>query len=93
MVRNWLGRRGDLAKAMVMELMTAQQTPVIERRQRNLGPACGPDRRQFADSRDCLTPEVAELSQAIDRYKLIHRRRFITVQELYNVMLDLGYHK
>lgn len=77
-----------------MELMTAQQTaPFVERRQRNLGPAESSDRRQFADSRDCLPPEVAELSQAIDRYKLVHRRRFITVQELHNVITGLGYHR
>ncbi|HEX6985052.1 MAG TPA: hypothetical protein VF170_06725 [Planctomycetaceae bacterium] len=77
-----------------MELMTAQQTaPFVERRMRNLGPACGPERRQFADSRDSLPPDVAELSQAIDRYKLMHRRRFITVQELYNVISGLGYAK
>ena len=48
---------------------------------------------QYADSRDSLPAEVAELSQAIDRYKLMHRRRFITVQELYQVVAGLGYHK
>ncbi|MBA3316314.1 MAG: hypothetical protein M3552_21100 [Planctomycetota bacterium] len=77
-----------------MELATPQQTPsFVERRQRSLGPACGADRRQFADSRDNLPPAVAELSQAIDRYKLMHRRRFITVEELYQVVTGLGYHK
>jgi hypothetical protein len=81
-----------------MQLATPQQAPpqaipFVDRRQRSLGPACGTDRRQFADSRDTLAPEVAELSQAIDRYKLMHRRRFITVQELYQVVAGLGYHK
>ena len=77
-----------------MELMTAQQAaPFMERRQKSVGPASGLERRQFADSRDALPPDVAELSQAIDRYKLMHRRRFITVQELYNVISELGYHK
>ena len=78
-----------------MQLMTAQQqdAPFVERRQRSLGPAAGSERRQFADSRDSLPPEVAELSQAIDRYKLMHRRRFITVEELYHVVTGLGYHK
>ena len=77
-----------------MELMTAEQSaPFVDRRMRSLGPACGPERRQFADSRANLPPDVAELSQAIDRYKLMHRRRFITVQELYNVISSLGYKK
>ena len=79
-----------------MELATASPTATasfVERRQRNLGPAGGSDRRQFADSRDNLPPEVAELSQAIDRYKLMHRRRFITVEELYSVVTGLGYRK
>ena len=31
--------------------------------------------------------------QAIDQYKLRHRRRFITFEELYDVMAGLGYHK
>jgi hypothetical protein len=33
------------------------------------------------------------LAQAIDQYKLRHRRRFITFEELYDVMASLGYHK
>ena len=45
-------------KAYAMELLTApapaQTSPFVDRRQRTLGPACGPDRRQFADSRDNL---------------------------------------
>ena len=77
-----------------MELLTAQQaSPFIDRRSRTLGPACGPDRRQFADSRDDLPADIAELSQAIDRYKLMHRRRFITVAELHAVISGLGYSK
>jgi len=77
-----------------MELVAPQQAPsFIERRQRSLGPACGPDRRQFSDSRSDLPADVAELSQAIDRYKLMHRRRFITVAELHAVISGLGYRK
>lgn len=77
-----------------MELLATQQAvPFLDRRQRTLGPACGPDRRQFADSRDELPAEIAELSQAIDRYKLMHRRRFITVAELHAVITQLGYRK
>ena len=34
-----------------------------------------------------------ELASAIDLYKLSHHRRFITFEELYDVMVSLGYHK
>lgn len=53
----------------------------------------GPERRQFTNSTESMRPEVAELAQAVDQYKLRHRRRFITYEELYNVMASLGYHK
>jgi hypothetical protein len=33
------------------------------------------------------------LAQAVDCYKLQHRRRFITYAELYRVIEELGYHK
>lgn len=68
--------------------------PFVERRQpgstRREG---GAERRQFVDSRNALRPEVAELAEAVDRYKLRHRRRFITFEELFDVMAELGYHK
>ena len=53
----------------------------------------GPERRQFMNSHALERPEVAELAQAVDRYKLQHRRRFITYAELFQVIEDLGYHK
>jgi hypothetical protein len=51
------------------------------------------ERRQFLASHSSLRPEVKELAEAVDQYKLIHRRRFITYEELFNVMASLGYHK
>jgi hypothetical protein len=53
----------------------------------------GVERRQFTSSVNELRPEVAELAQAVDRYKLLHRRRFITFEELHSVITQLGYHK
>jgi len=53
----------------------------------------GGERRQFVDSRQTFRPEVIELAEAVDQYKLRHRRRFITFEELYDVMSELGYHK
>ena len=54
-------------------------------------PVC--ERRQFANSHDELTPDAAELARAIDQYKLFHRRRFITFEEMLGVIKSLGYHQ
>ena len=51
------------------------------------------ERRQFTASVTNANPNVAELSAAVDQYKLRHHRRFITFEELFNVMTELGYHK
>jgi len=51
------------------------------------------ERRQFSNSHDGLSPEARELALAIDEYKLRHRRRFITYEEMLKVMQELGYHK
>jgi hypothetical protein len=49
------------------------------------------ERRQFANSYDELSPEAAELARAIDGYKMQHRRRFITFEEMLAVIKSLGY--
>ena len=51
------------------------------------------ERRQFSDSHDNLSPEAAELGKAIDQYKLINRRRYVTYEEILNVIKSLGYSK
>ena len=51
------------------------------------------ERRQFANSHEGLSPDAAELANAIDEYKLLHRRRFITYEEILGVVTSLGYHK
>ncbi|MFZ5832610.1 MAG: hypothetical protein ACOY3P_21185 [Planctomycetota bacterium] len=66
----------------------------VERRSQGTGsaPASG-ERRQFANSHDDLSPDARELAQAIDGYKLRHRRRFITFEEMLSVVKSLGYHR
>ncbi|MCE5303605.1 MAG: hypothetical protein LLF97_10925 [Planctomycetaceae bacterium] len=54
-------------------------------------PIC--ERRQFGNSHEELSPEAAELAQAIDQYKLLHRRRFITFEEMLAVVKSLGYQR
>ena len=51
------------------------------------------ERRQFASSHEGLSPDAAELARSIDAYKLHHRRRFITYEEMLAVVKSLGYHK
>ena len=54
-------------------------------------PSC--ERRQFTNSHDDLSPHARELAQSIDEYKIRHRRRFITYEEMLSVVESLGYHK
>lgn len=51
------------------------------------------ERRQFGNSHDGLSPDATELAQAIDHYKMRHRRRFITFEEMLAVIKSLGYHR
>jgi hypothetical protein len=51
------------------------------------------ERRQFTNSHEELSPDARELAQAIDSYKLVHRRRFITFEEMLAVVKSLGYKK
>lgn len=53
----------------------------------------GVERRQFTNCHDSLSPEARDLAVAIDEYKIRHRRRFITYEEMLSVMESLGYHK
>ncbi len=51
------------------------------------------ERRQFANSHDGLSHDARELALAIDEYKLLHRRRYITYEEMLAVVKTLGYAK
>jgi hypothetical protein len=53
----------------------------------------GVERRQFTNSHEELSLEARELAQAIDGYKMRHRRRFINSEEMLAVVQSLGYHK
>jgi len=64
----------------------------VDRRQSN-GTPPGVERRQFSNNYGELSPDSRELAIAIDQYKLMHRRRFITYDEMLAVVKSLGYHK
>ncbi|MEZ6132325.1 MAG: hypothetical protein R3C59_26990 [Planctomycetaceae bacterium] len=78
--------------------MQQQLTPnvspdFIERRQSDRPDKAGVERRQFRDGNRSDRPEVAEFANAVDDYKITNRRRFITFEELFDVMTSLGYHR
>ena len=73
-----------------------EQEPVtsfVNRRENSGENAPQRERRQFSDQRKTERPEVDEFATAIDDYKVRNRRRFITFEEIYDVMVSLGYHK
>ena len=53
----------------------------------------GLERRQFSDSHDSLSADAAELGRAIDQYKLVNRRRYVSYEELLSILKSLGYDK
>ncbi|NQU24733.1 MAG: hypothetical protein HQ567_25910 [Candidatus Nealsonbacteria bacterium] len=67
--------------------------PFVDRRGNAPSQTLSCERRQFTNSHDGLSPDAAELASAIDGYKLHHRRRFITYEEMLSVIVSLGYHK
>jgi hypothetical protein len=78
----------------VSQVVESPVTPFLDRRApRDEGEYTGRERRQFSNSHDDLSPDARELAEAIDNYKLQHRRRFITFEEMLHVMKLLGYHK
>ncbi len=76
------------------QVLEPKGEPFIDRR------SCGPsgsvpgvERRQFSNSHENLSPDAQELACAIDEYKLRHRRRFITFEEMLSVVQSLGYRR
>jgi hypothetical protein len=75
-------------------MIELEARPFIDRRDYDQGiPAPGRERRQFTNSHEGLSPEAKELALAVDRYKLAHRRRFVTYEEMLGVLRSIGYRK
>ena len=76
------------------QTMEPRVQPFLDRR--SFRPEAGTpslERRQFTNSHEELSPDAWELATAIDAYKLRHRRRFITYEEMLSVITSLGYAK
>ena len=79
---------------MTDPVTTTPSTSFQERRDPSLdAKPPGVERRQFSNSHDGLSPRARELAVAIDEYKVRHRRRFITYEEILSVIDELGYVK
>jgi len=70
-----------------------EPVPFVDRRNQEGEGLPAIERRQFTNSHEGLTPDARELAIAIDRYKLSHRRRFITFEEMLSVVKSIGYTK
>ena len=66
------------------------QANFLDRRQSG-GNERGIERRQFGNSYRDLSEPGRELAEAIDAYKVQHRRRYITTDEMLDVIRSLGY--
>ncbi len=80
-------------KEVTMQSTTEKSSGFVDRRQTGNGFGSTAERRQFGNSHSDLSPEARELAVAIDAYKVENRRRYITFEEMYQVISSLGYHK
>ncbi|MCA9190263.1 MAG: hypothetical protein KDB03_00820 [Planctomycetales bacterium] len=69
-----------------------EQAGFVDRRSNSVG-ADFVERRQFGNSHYGLSPDARELAEAIDAYKIQHRRRYITFEEMLAIIQTLGYSK
>lgn len=65
----------------------------VDRRDPNRQASQQHERRQFSNSHSELSDAAREIADAIDGYKIKHRRRFVTYEEIFQVISELGYHK
>jgi hypothetical protein len=77
----------------VTQTFGSSSIPFVDRRQRGEPSSEAAERRQFGNSYNSLTPDGKELAEAIDAYKLQHRRRYVTTDELLFVLRGLGYNR
>jgi hypothetical protein len=78
---------------MSQQILESTDPTFIDRRSSSPSASPARERRQFTNSYSELTPDARELAVAIDEYKLRHRRRFITFEEMLDVVHSLGYSK
>ncbi len=65
----------------------------IERRSAGAEPDSRSERRQFGSSHTGLSEDGRELAFAIDQFKALRHRRYLTCDEMLIVIRELGYDK
>lgn len=75
-----------------MTTASRTETGFVDRR-KSAGDGNSFERRQFSNSHNELSDDARELAVAIDQYKIENRRRYITFEEMHQVIQSLGYHK
>jgi hypothetical protein len=93
MVWEYLAHRTRKDEGMAQSEEATATLPFVERRAVRDSETSGFERRQFANSYRELSPNAKVLAEAIDSYKVRHRRRYITFEEMLQVIQDLGYRK
>jgi hypothetical protein len=83
----------NIGARMSTTLEQPTETFTVDRRQPASGETAGLERRQFGNNHFGLSPDARELAEAIDGYKMLHRRRYITFEEMLTVIRNLGYSK
>ena len=78
---------------MPQELATLPETFVDRCSYDISGRSPASERPQFANSHEGLSPEACDLARVIDGYKLVHRRCFITYEEMLWAIKSLGYQR
>ena len=82
----------QLPQPLVYAALPFEELPFVDRRNQKTDlESPTRERRQFTNSHDELSTEARQLALAIDQYKLHHRRRFITYEEMLSVIKSLGY--
>lgn len=72
---------------------TVGTRPFADRRSQTTAVPAASERRQFGNSHHGLSDDGRELALAIDRYKLENHRRYLTCDEMIQVLGELGYSK
>ncbi|MDP1560450.1 MAG: hypothetical protein Q8M16_03545 [Pirellulaceae bacterium] len=81
----------ELSELELEEAEAAEHFP--NRRYRSRSSQEGLERRQFSSNYSELSPAGAELGLSIDSYKVANRRRYVTYDEILQVLSALGYHR
>lgn len=84
--------RGLSSSALTAQPSNTNGSSFVDRRSKD-DTSTGFERRQFGNSHATLSPDARELAEAIDAYKVEHRRRYITFEEMLKVIQSLGYRK